>query len=404
MSPTRRRFVQYGLAAPALALGCGPKPGAATSTTPADATPSGPVKSLLVLGGTRFLGPAIVDAAVQAGLSVSLFNRGKSDPDAYPELERLVGDRDPEVGDGLQALRNRQWDAVIDTSGYFPRMVSASAELLAPNVGQYVFISSVSAYASHGTPEADEDTPLATLDDPTVEEMGPTYEFYGGLKVLCEKAVAKAMPEHFANVRPGYIVGPRDPTDRFTYWPLRVAQGGPMLAPGTADDPLQIIDVRDLGRWLVHLVQTRTTGTFNAVGPESPSTMGRVLDACAKASGATPTLKWASAAFLEAQSETEPVPVPIWAPPSGESAGFHQRSNARAKAAGLTFRSIDETVADTLAWFRTLPADRQAAPKAGLSPAREQALLAAMETMAAAPRAPRRAWQWPQAPAASRPA
>lgn len=386
MSVNRRRFLAQCLAAPALVCGCGPKAaGAPPSTTPGPASPPppGPVKSLLVLGGTRFLGPAIVDAALAEGLEVTLFNRGKSDPDAYPELEKLVGDRDPDVDAGLSALEGRKWDAVIDTSGYVPRVVDASAELLGPNVGQYVFISSISAYATHDSPGDDEDAALATLDDPTVETMGDQFQNYGGLKVLCEQAAEQAMPGRVSNVRPGYIVGPKDPSDRFTYWPVRAAKGGTMLAPGNPDDPIQIIDVRDLGRWLVRLVTSRTYGVFNAVGPRRPTTMGAVLEACQKASGADTELKWASAEFLDAQGgEDNPVPLPIWAPPSGDSAGFHLYSNERAVAAGLEFRPVDDTVADTLAWFQSLPAERREKMRAGLPPEREAELLAALAKVA----------------------
>lgn len=388
MSSTRRHFLSYCLAAPALTWGCRTHgSGPASSTTPAptldpSAEPHA-VKSLLVLGGTRFLGPAIVDEALAAGLEVTLFNRGKSDPEAYPELEKLVGDRDPAVGEGLRALEGRTWDAVIDTSGYFPRMVRASAALLAPNVGQYIFVSSISAYAAHDHPGDDERAKLAQLEDPDVETMGPTFEFYGGLKALCEQAAEETMPGRVANVRPGYIVGPRDPTDRFTYWPWRVAQGGSVLVPGTPEDNVQIIDVRDLGRWLVHLATTRTAGVFNAVGPESPATMGAIVDACKKVSGSDARFVWAPTEFLEAHDDEEhPLSIPIWAPSTGETAGFHHYRNDRAVAAGLTFRSLEQTAADTLEWFQSEPEARRTALRAGLAPEQEQALLAELSALA----------------------
>ncbi|MCH9688957.1 MAG: NAD-dependent epimerase/dehydratase family protein [Deltaproteobacteria bacterium] len=385
MSMDRRRFLQLGLLAAAYPVGCSPSgadrsanpPGGTTATEPEPTPDAGPTtKSLLVLGGTRFLGPAVVDEALAAGLEVTLFNRGKSDPKAYPELEKLIGDRDPDKGAGLSALEGRKWDAVIDTSGYFPRHVKASAELLAPNVRQYLFISSVSAYAGHDKPGSDEDSPLAQLEDPTVETMGDQFQHYGGLKVLCEQAAERAMPGRVANVRPGYIVGPRDPTDRFTYWPWRVAQGGDVVVPGSADDPIQVIDVRDLGRWLVQMAINDTRGVFNAVGPKTPTTMGAVMEACQAATGSDARLHWASLEFLEAQGE--PLPFPIWAPPAGESAGFHQYSNARATEAGLSHRPLSEVVADLWTWFSAQPEERRKTPRAGLPPAVEQQLIAAL--------------------------
>jgi 2'-hydroxyisoflavone reductase len=188
-----------------------------------------PIK-LLILGGTAFLGPAIVNAAVARGHTITLFNRGKTNPQLYPELEKLRGDRN---GD-LEALAGRQWDAVIDTSGYYPRVVKMSAELLAPNVGHYTFISSISVYRDFKTPDMTEAAPVGTIDDPTIEEI--TGETYGPLKALCEQAAEAAMPGRVANIRPGLIVGPRDRSDRFTYWPVRIARGGEVLCPGNGDD------------------------------------------------------------------------------------------------------------------------------------------------------------------------
>lgn len=378
MSIRRRRFVELGLAAAAAPLGCRssatgaqPQPGTtppaddgAPGPPPADGT-EGSAKTLLVLGGTRFLGPAVVEAALAAGYEVTLFNRGKSDPDAFPELETLIGDRDPDVGAGLSALEGRRWSAVIDTSGYFPRHVRASAELLAPSVDHYIFVSSVSAYATHDKPGSTESDPVAKLEDPTVETMGEQFQHYGGLKALCEQAAEAAMPGRVANVRPGYIVGPRDPTDRFTYWPWRMAKGGTMVVPGSPDDPTQVIDVRDLGQWLVKVADQRTAGVYNAVGPEKPVRWGEVIEACRAATQSQAKIVWAPLSFLEEREE--PLPFPIWAPPAGETAGFHQYDNARAVAAGLTFRPIDTVVADLWAWFSSQPDERKKAMR-GLPP------------------------------------
>ncbi|WP_437678707.1 NAD-dependent epimerase/dehydratase family protein [Sorangium sp. So ce131] len=390
MPPSRRHFLSLTAAAGSLAaFGCSPSrpapsapssAGSSRARAPDPGRPGGPArpagKTLLILGGTSFLGPALVEAAKARGYTITLFNRGKTRPHLFPDIEKLHGDRDPSKGDGLKALSGRSWDAVIDNSGFVPRIVKASAELLAPNVKQYVFISSLSVYASHTTPSADETAPVGTLSDPTVETMGKEYENYGPLKALCEQAAEAAMPGRVTNVRPGFIVGPEDPTDRFTYWPVRVDRGGDVLAPGAPSDPIQIIDVRDLAAWLIQVVETRTTGVFNAAGPGEPLTMGGLLDACAAASNARATFTWVSAQFIE-KLGGEPVDLPIWAPAEGETRAFHLRSAERARKAGLTFRPVSETVKDTLAWWKTLPADRQAKLRAGLTPEREAEVLAA---------------------------
>ena len=376
-------------------------------------------KKILILGGTGFLGPKTIDAAIARGHTVTIFNRGKREklrPLAV-EVEHLYGNRDPDLPaddekgpdgtllhpdatpKGLEQLMNRQWDVVIDNSGFFPRMVAASAQLLAPSVGRYIYISSISAYDEASIPiGGDEDTKLATLADPKVETMGAQFENYGGLKVLCEQAAAAAFPGRAAIVRPGYIVGPGDPTDRFTYWPVRAARGGEMLAPGAPTDPLQWIDVRDLAEWLVKLAEDGTTGTFNAVGPGAATRWGDVLTTCVSAAPGA-RLEWVPADWLE-QSGMEEDSFPIWAPSTGKYAGFHTWKNARATTAGLSFRPIDDTVKALLAWWPGEVAERrrvggelteQAKAKglppptipdptvlrAGPSPEREAALLAA---------------------------
>lgn len=301
----------------------------------------------------------------------------------FPDVEKLYGNRDPEKfaddpeptgPKGLESLKERQWDVVIDNSGYVPRITRASAELLAPNVKQYIFISTVSVYAKHDTPGADESAELGAMADPTVEDLGPPYENYGPLKALCEQAIEKAMPGRTTIVRPGYIVGPNDPTDRFTYWPVRLDRGGEVLVPGTPDDPVQIIDTRDLGDWTILLAERGTIGVFNAVGPGERLPMKSMLEECRKATSAAPTLTWVDTKFLEATPE---VNFPIWTPAEGEYAGFGLRSNARAVKAGLKFRPVADTAKDTLAWFKTLPAERQETLKAGPKPDAEAAILGA---------------------------
>jgi 2'-hydroxyisoflavone reductase len=349
---------------------------AAMLAAPRDAWAQAPAaakkKTLLVLGGTNFTGPHIVAAALARGYTVTLFNRGKTNADLFPDLEKLVGDRDPDVGEGIKALRGRKFDAVIDTSGHVPRHVRAGAELMAPNIGQYVFVSSLSAYAAHDTPGADESAAVAPLLAPTEDFNGDAF---GPLKALCENAVQDVLPDRGTIVRPGLIVGPRDRSDRFTYWVARVDRGGEVLAPGAPDDPIMIIDGRDLADWLITLIEQRTFGVFNAIGPEH-MTMEDVLDACREASASDATFTWVDAAFLEANGAHAWTDLPVWMPPTGEMAGFHRRSIKRALAAGIKFRPILDTCRDTLQWYQSLPEAQRKRLKRGLTPERERKLLA----------------------------
>lgn len=337
MALNRRTFLELAAAAtalPALAQGGRPKKAAR------------PLK-ILILGGTGFLGPATIEAALGRGHRVTMFNRGRTRPDLFPGVERLQGDRDPKKGEGLKALEGRTWDVVIDNSAYYPRMVKASAELLR-NCGQYVILSSISAYREPNPVDGDETAPLATMPDPTLEEMGKRMEWYGALKALCEQAAEAAMPGKVTVIRPGYIVGPDDPTGRFTYWPARFDQGGDVAVPGTPKDRIQVIDVRDLGAWLVRLAEDRRFGAFNACGPEKPAPWGRIIDACAKAAA-----KPSRAVYVPEEAVLKAgLSFPIWAPTQGDYAGFFTWKNDRALKAGLRFRPLELTVRDTLAWYR----------------------------------------------------
>lgn len=338
-------------------------------------------KRILILGGTGFLGPKTVEVAVARGHQVTIFNRGKREkvqsldqqvaPELASKVEHLYGNRDPELPaddekgpdgkvlrpdgspKGLEQLVGKSFDAVIDNSGYFPRHVAASAQLLAKSSSQYIFISSISAYDEPSIPAAggNEDTKLATLADPTVETMGDQFQNYGGLKALCEKATHAAFPGKATIVRPGYIVGPGDPTDRFTFWPARIKKGGDVLAPGAPDDPLQWIDVRDLAEWLVTLVENETFGDFNAIGPATPARWGDVLQTCVAATGSGAKLVWVPQEFLEANELGEDGAFPIWTAPVGKYAGFHRWNPKRPIDAGLTYRSIDDTVKTLLEWY-----------------------------------------------------
>jgi 2'-hydroxyisoflavone reductase len=337
--------------------------------TVASAAPA--AKRILILGGTGFLGPATVEAARARGHQLTLFNRGKTRPDLFPDIEKLHGDRDPNKGEGLKALEGRRWDAVVDNSSYFPRLTAASAKLLAPNVKHYVLISTLSVYADNGTEGQDETGKVATIADPKVEKI--TEQTYGALKALCEQAAEAAMPGRVAVVRPGYIVGPDDPSGRFTYWPVRIDRGGEVLAPGAPSDPVQFIDVRDLGAWLIALVENGTTGVFNALGPRNRLAWGDLLKACQRATPNKSDLRWVPGAWIAKQGEDL---FPIWAPYQGDTRGFHMWQNARAVQAGLTFRPYAETVKDTLAWYKT-QGEGQRNKLAGPTQQKEAELLAA---------------------------
>jgi 2'-hydroxyisoflavone reductase len=323
-------------------------------------------KTLLILGGTGFIGPHLTQEALRLNWKVTHFNRGKTVGDAVPRgVETLIGDRKGQ----LDSLRGRSWDVVIDDIGYIPKYVKMSAELLAPNVGYCLFISSISAYASFAKPN-DEDSPTGKLSNPDAEEI--TGDTYGPMKALCERYSAEAFKNRISIVRPGYIVGPLDPTDRFTYWPVRASKGGEMLAPGTPHDPVQVIDVRDLSAWVMKLAEARTTGTFNAVSPPEAFTMGELINESLKASPKAGTrATWVSEDFLAAHWKPDDLDLPPWSPLKGDMAGASFTSVKRAAATGLRSRPLHETVRDTLAWFQTLPADRQAKLKAGLAADRE---------------------------------
>jgi nucleoside-diphosphate-sugar epimerase len=350
MLVTRRSFVSTLAAAPLVSAA----PGA---------------KRILILGGTGYLGPATVEAATARGHQLTLFNRGRTRHGLFPNVETLLGDRDPKVGEGLNSLRNRKWDVVIDNSGNIPRHVVASAKLLAPNTAHYIYISSISAYADNSIEGQDESGKLATTNDPTVETV--TNETFGPLKVLCERAASEAYPGRATIVRPGYIVGPDDPSGRFTYWPVRVDRGGEVLVPGAPSDPVQFIDVRDLGAWLITLAEQSTFGAFNATGPKDRLPWGDLVQACSKATTTAHSLTWVPADWVR----RERAGFPIWAPYAGSTKGFHRWSNARAIEAGLKFRPYSQTVADTLAWYKSQPQEGRT-KLAGPTPEKESELLA----------------------------
>lgn len=330
---------------------------------------------LLLVGGSRFVGRHLVDAALAAGHELTLFNRGLTDAPARPGVLQLRGDRRQD----LSALQQGRWDAVIDTCGYLPSEVQAMARCLAGRVGRYAFVSSISAYAAFATANP-EDSPLARLDGP--EPAQPDAGHYGALKAGCERALTDQLGEQALLIRPGLIVGPGDPTGRFTWWPARVARcadGDPVLVPGDPQVPVQCIDVRDLTAFVLRAIEQGCSGAYNVVAPARTWCFGELLQACATAAGVAPRWVWASAAWLQAHAVAPWMELPLWLPAEGEHAMFMQVDGRRAQRAGLQVRPLAETVRDTLAWWRALPPAQQAFESTGLRPEREQALLAALD-------------------------
>jgi 2'-hydroxyisoflavone reductase len=321
---------------------------------------------ILIIGGTRFLGRHLVESALARGHEVTLFNRGKSNPDIFKQVHTIRGDREKDL-DQLSG----QWDAVIDTCGYFPRIVRMSAEVLKDKVENYVFISSISVYDGFVKVGINESDPVAKIEDETMEEI--TGESYGPLKALCEKAVQDVFENRTLIIRPGLIVGPHDPTDRFTYWPVRVARGGDVLVPEKPDVPIQIIDVRDLSDFIIELVQENIHGVFNATGPDYELTLGAMLDASRQVSDSDADFKWASVEFLNQNHIAPWSDMPVWVPDTVEDAGFSRVDISKAIQFGLRFMPLERTIRDTVEWANSRPSDHEW--RTGLKPEREKELL-----------------------------
>ncbi len=318
---------------------------------------------LLVLGGTKFLGRAAVEAALARGHEVTLFNRGETSPELFPEAEKLRGDR----GHDLSALEGRTWDAVIDPSGYVPHVVRSAAEALADATGHYLFISSVSVYGDFSEPR-NEDSPLEELaGDKPVDRLLDDYSNYGALKVLCERAVEETIPDRHALVRPGLIVGPHDPTGRFTYWPHRIARGGEVLVPGPPEQTVQFVDVRDLGGWLIDLSEQKTGGRFNAIN--EGISWQTLAETCRDVAGSDARFTFVDGEYLLEQEVGEWMELPLWLQ-DPEAVGMHKTDVSRALEAGLTFRPLTETVRGTLDEAVTTD-------NAGMAAEREAEILAA---------------------------
>jgi 2'-hydroxyisoflavone reductase len=328
---------------------------------------------LLVLGGTIFVGRHVVEEALARGHEVTLFNRGWTAPELHPDVAHLWGDR----GGDLSALEGRTWDAVVDTSARVPRWVRTAATLLADSVDHYTFVSSGSVYRDTSRAGVGETAAVHTIPDESVEEI-TDGETYGALKALCEREAAVAMGGRALSVRAGLIVGPHDPTGRFTYWVHRIARGGEVLAPEPRDQPVQFVDARDLAAWMLDMAERRETGVFNATGPASPLTMEALLEAVVAATGSDARLVWTAERFL-LDAGVEPwSELPLWlAPSANENERYFLAVDvSKAIAAGLRFRPLEATIRDTLAGARTT-AD------AGLDPRRERELLTAWSRAAA---------------------
>jgi 2'-hydroxyisoflavone reductase len=369
MSTTRRTFIKLSAAASG-AFGLGVR-----STRLFGETSVKPLR-ILILGGTGFTGPYQVRYALSRGHKVTTFNRGKTHPGELPsEVEQLIGDRNGE----LDALKSRKWDVAIDNPTTLPAWVRGAAEILKGNVERYVFISTISVYADTSK-GVDETAPLAKYDGPdpykeTLEAMKASgYKTYGPLKALSEKEAEKWFPGKTLIIRPGLIVGPRDETDRFTYWPVRIDRGGEVLAPGNRGDPVQFIDARDLAEWTIRMAENRHTGIYNATGPSKPLGIGDMFDEIKCALNSNAEFTWVPANFLAQQKVEAWSDMPVWA---GDELGLARTKINRAVAKGLSFRPLTETARDTLAWFKSQPQDRQSKLRAGLTPEREAEVLAA---------------------------
>ena len=373
MSISRRNIIKLGALATALGLSAR---GIRAGTTQQS---SGKSLRILVLGGTGFIGPHQVRYAVSRGHQVSVFNRGQRQADLPSGVEHLNGDRD--VGK-LDALKGREWDVCIDNPTSVPFWVRDVGRILKGKIGHYVFVSTISAYADNSQPHANEDSALATYAGKdamkeTRETLKADMGLYGPLKAASEREAARWFPGIATIIRPGLIVGPGDATDRFTYWPVRLARGGEVLAPGDGSDPVQFIDARDLAEWMIRMAEARRFGTYNATGPDYPLSMAAMLHGIRATGSAGARLTWVPTDFLEAQKLSAWSDLPVWIPAQGETAGFASRDNQRALAAGLSFRPLAATANDTLAWFDTLPAPRRSKLLAGLSVEREVEVLAA---------------------------
>ncbi|HEY2747711.1 MAG TPA: NAD-dependent epimerase/dehydratase family protein [Polyangia bacterium] len=365
--PVRRREFLAALAA--AAVGCATSSSSRSSSSSQTRAAVKP-KRILILGGTGFVGPAIVNAARARGHTLTLFNRGKTAPGMFPDIETIIGNR---ATGNLEGLRGHEWDAVIDTWVMMPKSVHAAASLLKDHVGQYLFVSTISVYKL-GKEPIDESSPVLSPKTVNATKL-EGVEDYGGNKALAEREAEEIMPGRATSLRSGVIVGPGDPSDRFIYWPLRFRRGGEVLAPGTPDDRMQLIDVRDLGGFIIHCIEDKIVGTYNTVGPDDPA-LGHILDAVKTATKSDARVTFADSAFLEAEKAGGWSDFPLAVGNNDDQAGFGHVNAQKAIARGLKFRSPVESARDALAWYDAQPEARRQKPRPGLTPEREAELLA----------------------------
>ncbi len=327
---------------------------------------------ILILGGTGFIGPHQVEYAMSRGHTVTLFNRGQTNPGLFPNVEKLMGDRN--APDGYKALRGKTWDVVIDNPTQIPRWVREAGAALKDSAQRYVYVSTLSAFANRKAIGMTEDGPL---NEPAPPDAEPPRASYGALKVRCEMDAKAIWGDRTLIVRPGLIVGPGDLTDRFSYWPIRVEQGGELLAPGTPDDPVAFIDQRDLTEFMIRLCEVQANGVYNVVGPRTTLTIAEMLYGCKAVTTSDARFTWVDADFVLEQKLRPYTDLPVWMPPRGNSEGWARMDISKAKNAGLTFRPLADTARDTLTYYHAQTPERQQALKAGLTPEREREVLAA---------------------------
>lgn len=362
MITSRREFVQLTAAGAVAGLGL-------PHAWRARRAPAPKALRILVLGGTGFVGPPVVRAAIARGHTVTIFNRGRTRTHLFPDIEKLIGDRS---GD-LESLMGREWDAVIDNSATNPKWVRGSAQLLKNSVGTYLFTSTRSVYADFSKVGMDVDGPVYEVDRAWIDEGRELS--YGESKTLCEIEANVALPGRTLIVRPGLIVGPGDNTDRFTYWPARIERGGEVLAPGEPDNPVMFIDVRDLAEWYIHLLEQDKKGVFNALGPEAPLSYAELLYGIRAITASPVSFTWVGTDFL-LEREVRPYShMPLWMPARGNRVGFNRFDLTRSLEAGLTYRPLAVTAKDTLDYHLSRPAERRQQMRAGIPAERERELL-----------------------------
>lgn len=386
MSSDRRTFLK-ATAVMGGALGLQTVPGLqqfaeaqATAASQAAAPPApGKPLRILILGGTGFIGPHQVEYALARGHQVTLFNRGQTNASLFPSVEKLIGDRN--APDGYSALKGRTWDVVIDNPAQLPRWVREAGAALRDSTDRYVFVSTLSAFANRRAIGIKEDGPLHEPGDPNATTVGNQY---GPLKVRCEMEAKEAFGDRALIVRPGLIVGPGDLTDRFSYWPVRVERGGEVLAPGTPDDPVAFIDARDLSEFMVRLSEQRASGAYNCVGPRPGLTLAGMLYGIQAVTTSDAKFTWVDADFLLERGLKPYSDLPVWMPPRGDSAGWARMDCSKAIGAGLTFRTLADTAAATLAYYHRQTPERQAVLRAGLTPEKEREVLTSWHARPAA--------------------